>query len=237
MGRHVLKISTTSNQNANTNTSNTLRLLIECLTERWTGEWSDSCGPEAYANIEWYLERYAEHEPFAEGRAIQARETLGIYAKQLAAGLRLDKCPKDVIAEELEVRIHLDCGSSLAIFAPLWECLEDPLLWPSQLRPSSVIVKRSIKPNVNDVGELQSIMKDDINVLIVCARPQFHEDIPQRLVSRVVIGAAVRSNGPVSVEIVRPGSLAAFEDHLESKPRRSYDLAHFDLHGSEHHSK
>ena len=35
----------------------------------------------------------------------------------------------------------------------------------------------------------------------------------------------------VIVDIARPGTFEAFEDHLRSRPPGWYDLVHFDLHG------
>ena len=84
----------------------------------------------------------------------------------------------------------------------------------------------------------EDTLPNPLNILICSARPAGTQDIPQRLVSRIVMRELqrLRSDEPnrkATVEIVRPGTFKALEKHLTGRPQGFYDLVHFDLHGIE----
>jgi hypothetical protein len=75
-----------------------------------------------------------------------------------------------------------------------------------------------------------------INLLIVTARPSGRRDVGYRTISRPLVEALDSANIPVRVEILRPGTYKALENHLRESTARHkegyYQLIHFDVHGA-----
>ncbi|KAI8629650.1 hypothetical protein F5Y19DRAFT_431355 [Xylariaceae sp. FL1651] len=75
---------------------------------------------------------------------------------------------------------------------------------------------------------------EETNILVISARPRSEEDIPHRLVTRV-ISLKVFESGDEKIKwkLVRPGTWDAFLDELEAFPLGHFDIVHFDVHGSD----
>ena len=209
-------------------------LEIECDAVKWSVTVPALCDETAYSEIEWYFEQYADREPFATSRATQVVETLAIYARRLVAALNLQNCPHSIRENTLEIELHLHQDIARGVSSILWECLENTSLWPDKIRPSSVTLIRVVTPTDEAIGLPPPEPFTDLNVLVLSARPQFEEDIPYGLVSKVIFEAAARSGSRVTVDIVRPGTLKAFVMHLAKKTPGHFDIVHFDVHGFEH---
>src|SRR5260370_955761 len=75
-----------------------------------------------------------------------------------------------------------------------------------------------------------------INLLIVTARPSGRSDVGYRTISRPLVEALRQANLPVQIDILRPGTYKALENHLRQKSAQEqegyYQVIHFDLHGA-----
>ncbi|MEM6520657.1 MAG: CHAT domain-containing protein [Cyanobacteria bacterium P01_D01_bin.71] len=70
-----------------------------------------------------------------------------------------------------------------------------------------------------------------INLLVVTARPDEERDVNYRTISRPLIEAIQQARVPINVELLRPGTYEALENHLETKSPGYYHIVHFDAHG------
>ena len=214
-----------------------IALQVECDAVKWSVTVPALCDEKAYSDVKWYFERYADREPFATSRATQVCETLEIYARRLLTALDLKNCPDSIRGQTLDIELRFDQNKECGVSPILWECLEDISLWPDKIRPSSVTFIRVVTPTDEAIKLAPAEPFRDLNVLILSARPQFKDDISHRLVSKVIVEAAVRSGGRVTVSVVRPGTLTAFQEHMAKESPGYFDIVHFDVHGIEHNKR
>src|SRR5205085_1418105 len=75
-----------------------------------------------------------------------------------------------------------------------------------------------------------------INLLIVTARPSGKRDVGYRTISRPLVEALRNANLRVQVDILRPGTYKALENHLRETTAKHgegyYHVIHFDVHGA-----
>ena len=75
-----------------------------------------------------------------------------------------------------------------------------------------------------------------INLLIVTARPSGAHDVGYRTISRPLVEALRQTSIPIQVEILRPGTYKALENHLRNVTAKHgegyYHVIHFDVHGA-----
>lgn len=182
-----------------------------------------------YRLLRWYFEDYAENEPFQTSRAEEARELVSTYGRTLIRHLEFVEF--DLRNKAIQIKILP--GESKDAF---WEALERLDSWPSSKQPSSVTVTRCVEgKGLEELGWMTA--RDNVNILVVIARPQLDRDIPHRFVSSTIVRVAEFTNGKARVEIVRPGTFAAFVEHLEVKPKGFFDVVHFDMHGEASQTK
>ena len=185
------------------------------------------CTNDDYRLLRWYFEDYAEDDPFQTSKAQEARELVSTYGRRLARSVALPHLD----TEHQPVHVKIIHGQGEDIF---WESLEDPTLWPSSGQPSTVTVTRCVSSEpsgIDDVNRTDHAEVKTTNILVVIARPQMDRDIPHRFVSSSIVKVADLTKGSARVEIVRPGTFAAFEAHLGSKPNGFFHIVHFDMHG------
>jgi tetratricopeptide (TPR) repeat protein len=75
-----------------------------------------------------------------------------------------------------------------------------------------------------------------LNVLAVTARPHGARDVGYRTISRPLLEALRQARIPVRLDLVRPGSWRALQEHLQAATARHgsgwYGIVHFDVHGA-----
>ena len=75
-----------------------------------------------------------------------------------------------------------------------------------------------------------------INLLIVTARPSGAHDVGYRTISRPLVEALRQTSIPIQIEILRPGTYKALENHLSNITAKHgegyYHVIHFDVHGA-----
>jgi hypothetical protein len=186
----------------------------------------------------WYLEDYAVENPFECDRASAVYDSLAASGSALIAAIDWRSVlSKAELLEPLVIEVEdLSSGSGDDQF--FWEILEQRMLWPKQ-QPPAISVVRTIQlaspaENLQDQASKAS-GTGVFNILVVTARPHADKDVPHRLVSRGILDVMQSADGKgmrsATMEIVRPGTFAAFRDHLNSREPGYFDIVHFDLHG------
>jgi hypothetical protein len=71
-----------------------------------------------------------------------------------------------------------------------------------------------------------------INLLIVTARPHRENDINYRAISRPLVESLRQAKLRVNINILRPCTIRALQDHLSTQPKGYYHIIHLDVHGA-----
>ena len=212
---------------------------------------------EQEKGIKWFLETYATSSPYTN--ISTARQTIAGYAKAICDELDFhsvipkEKDGKPVTIVSLEV---LDESREPQVKSTIhqlhWELLEHPdTLGEGGPR---ILIRRSLPVIEQATKSLHRVTTwsnnesgvQSINILLVIARDLTfnsakYNDISPWTAYDVLSGvkrhlAARNSPIRINVEIVRPGTLKAFQSHLatsEEKHGQAYfHIVHFDLHGS-----
>ncbi len=186
--------------------------------------------------LAWYFERYLRF-PFTD--QVKAREAAGSIARYG------ESLFKQVFEENHNVyaryKAAVQAGLSTVQFeiagSPLfhtlhWEALKDPeLRLPLALQ--ATMVRKNLNPSTIEASVRPS---PTINLLIVTARPSGRSDVGYRTISRPLVEALRQANLPVQINILRPGTYKALENHLRQTSAQQqegyYQVIHFDLHGA-----
>ncbi|KIW23798.1 uncharacterized protein PV07_11971 [Cladophialophora immunda] len=216
---------------------------------------------EQERECQWYLEEYATRSPFEEGRARRFSQSIEEYAQDLfrqldlRSVLSLHHSPADRQPEHLTIEIATLANPNptlinQAAFHRLhWELLETPELWDSFF--SKVTVVRKVPPDHTLTPEASSHTpprssnlpdKQTYNVLLVVARDLREHDndaLPDSVLNAHLrmqpILETLTDRPPLRVEVVRPGTFAALEQHLRHATQLHgpgyFDVVHFDMHG------
>lgn len=190
------------------------------------------------AELRWYIEDYAGHDPFSFRRAQSISIELESYGSSLAQSM----CDSDAELEGLcgkELMILIDDSDSYSprLSRIHWEILERLELWRADCRPRNVTVLRlATLGNRTRESKSQSHvvgLNRQSHLLAVSARVSSQEEIPYRLITRAIFNS-LSERDPTDAptfEIVRPGTLEALRTSLESKADGYYNVVHFDVHG------
>lgn len=208
----------------------------------------------------WYLQQYAQQWAFSAGRAHTAEAVISGYAPAVIKQLGLEEEIRPSVSGDgstvVSIRVsEIGVTSGSTIHQLLWELLEDSKIW--SIPTASVHVERLIPSNDSPAATQLSNMNhtpfwasapdtQTINILLVVARDlaqgtSAYEDINPFLSSTIL--ARIRDQLQASensvrfrLDIVRPGTFAALESHLNQAKGRFgpgyYGIVHFDMHGS-----
>jgi hypothetical protein len=204
----------------------------------------------------WYLERYTR-SPFAVERAAVAEGSLREYGRSLFVQLRLAEFRQlwsvDTSEIDIEVVQHPQSTNdeigSPSIHRLHWELLEEGTLW--SLDSARISIRRHLAQKGDDESAATSREKSPkensptqaaaFNVLLVVARDltldgAAYEDVDASCALRALLNirtalADTVSSPTLSIEVVRPGTLPALEEHLNRYADGHFDMVHFDMHG------
>lgn len=190
----------------------------------------------------WYFEEYVEQDPFLSSRATSALENLKAYGVKLAdAIVGTGLVPEDILEQGIEIQIEDDVPAKSTLYHLHWEILEWIDLWRVSHPPKIVTVTRSCRR----ITKFQPANPplESFRILVLAARPNAGNDVPHRLVSRIiqnVIDQIQSTPGSsayktVTMDIVSPGTLELLKEWLGDtrKGKGYYDLVHLDVHGHE----
>ncbi|KAJ5722281.1 hypothetical protein N7488_000316 [Penicillium malachiteum] len=178
-----------------------------------------------------------------------------MYATNIVEQLQLKALVETRIKPEpstekiLELSIDVvDVAESLhTIHQLFWELLEDPQLFNGEFQTVTVVRSLGVTENPTQPMRVATLPKEEstINILLVVARDTsqdaaLYNDISPFLTTNILLDIKrnLEKNHRtvhMNIEIVRPGTFKAFEDHLEASKRRHgpgyFHIVHFDLHG------
>ena len=185
--------------------------------------------------LEWYFE---EHLRFPFTRKVQAKaaaDSVITYGETLFKQVFAD--PEAYVAYKQRLQaglntLQIEIAGSPLFHALHWEALKDPKL-PQPLALQATMVRQNLKPQVVHATIRSS---PTINLLLVTARPFGKRDVGYRTISRPLVEVLRQANLPVRVEILRPGTYKALENHLRQVSSKYgagyYHVIHFDVHGA-----
>ena len=189
-------------------------------------------------DICWYLEDFALRCPLETKRADRVKHSLRGVGRTLVNSIHWASI---VGHEERKESLLLSIQEQPCGFAPVvWELLEDSELWDDPFK-GGVFVSRCIqKPEGTSTaaaahGKRPETASPSLNILIVAARPRKEQDIPHRIVSKILYDKIRRQSdqltSPTYLKILRPPTWEEFNRELEEKGVGFYDIVHFDVHG------
>ncbi|MBA2285112.1 MAG: tetratricopeptide repeat protein, partial [Ktedonobacteraceae bacterium] len=113
-----------------------------------------------------------------------------------------------------------------------WEALKDPKL-PQPFALQAPMARQNVTPQVMPAGARPS---PTINLLIVTARPRGRWDVGYRTISQPLVEELRRADLRVKIDILRPGTYMALDQHLRETTNQHgagyYHVLHFDVHGA-----
>jgi tetratricopeptide (TPR) repeat protein len=190
--------------------------------------------------LEWYFEEHVAFPFIKKVHAQTAAASITTYGEVLFKQVFGDQ---DIYAEFRVLmkaglnNLQLEIAGSPKFHALHWEALKDPKL-SQPLTLQAAMVRKNLKPQSLPVSVRPS---PTINLLIVTARPSGTRDIGYRTISRPLVEALRNANLRVQVEILRPGTYKALENHLGEITAKHgegyYHVIHFDVHGAVFNNK
>lgn len=189
---------------------------------------------ENAAELRWYLEDYLKF-PYGifPDNAVKIEQKLQHWGQQLfelvfrstekgreffqeATREGLDNCELGIISDNAEV-LNLP-----------WELLYSPDY--QFLAPSLAGMYRSLSSQ-GVKAPLPKMPDDQLNILLVIARPYDQQDVGFKTIARPLLAALQPIRQRVNLKVLRPPSLKAFEAELQAN-KGFYHIVHFDGHGN-----
>ncbi|AVH62796.1 CHAT domain-containing protein [Nostoc sp. 'Peltigera membranacea cyanobiont' N6] len=189
---------------------------------------------ENAAELRWYLEDYLKF-PYGifPDNAVKIEQKLQHWGQQLfelvfrstdkgreffqeATREGLDNCELGIISDNAEV-LNLP-----------WELLYSPDY--QFLAPSLAGMYRSLSSQ-GVKAPLPAMPDDQLNILLVIARPYDRQDVGFKTIARPLLAALQPIRQRVNLKVLRPPSLKAFEAELQAN-KGFYHIVHFDGHGN-----
>ncbi|MEH2272565.1 MAG: tetratricopeptide repeat protein [Nostoc sp.] len=189
---------------------------------------------ENAAELRWYLEDYLKF-PYGifPDNAVKIEQKLQHWGQQLfelvfrstekgreffqeATREGLDNCELGIISDNAEV-LNLP-----------WELLYSPDY--QFLAPSLAGMYRSLSSQ-GVKAPLPAMPNDQLNILLVIARPYDRQDVGFKTIARPLLAALQPIRQRVNLKVLRPPSLKAFEAELQAN-KGFYHIVHFDGHGN-----
>ncbi len=196
---------------------------------------SDSFTEQEEKELEWYFEDHLTFPFTNKVRAQHAANSITTYGEKLFNQVFGNP---DIYAEYRALlksglsNLHIEIAGLPRFQALHWEALKDPKL-EQPLALQAIMVRKNLKPQALPASVRTS---PTINLLIVTARPSGKRDVGYRTISRPLVEALRTANLRVQVDIQRPGTYRALENHLRDITAKHgegyYHVIHFDVHGA-----
>ena len=185
--------------------------------------------------LEWYFEEHLEFPFTKKVRAQNAAISITTYGEELFKQVFGDP---DIYAEYRDLLkaglhdLHIEIAGSPKFHALHWESIKDPKL-AQPLALQAAMFRKNLTAQALPASVRTS---PTINLLIVTARPSGAHDVGYRTISRPLVEALRQTSIPIQVEILRPGTYKALENHLSNITAKHgegyYHVIHFDVHGA-----
>jgi hypothetical protein len=190
---------------------------------------------EQEKRLRWYFEGYLQTPHLLEVRAREAAQSVKEYGEKLFGMLFANPDAYAYYRQGLQTGAterRIEIIGSPEFHQLHWEALRDPQR-PLPFAVEFPFVRTGQKPPQTRATVRPS---PTLNVLVVTARPDGSEDVGYRTISRPLVEQLGKSNTPVQLDILRPGTYQALVEHLEETRGEEasgyYHIIHFDLHGA-----
>jgi hypothetical protein len=186
--------------------------------------------------LEWYFEEHLKFPFTKRVRAQKAAASVKTYGEELfkqvfAKNANVLVAYRTVVQSGLN-NVQIEIEGSPNFHALHWEALKDPEL-ADPLAVQATMVRKNLVPSII---QTQIRSSPTINLLVVTARPSGKRDVGYRTISRPLVEALRQTNIPIQIDILRPGTYRALENHLRDITAKHgegyYHVIHFDMHGA-----
>lgn len=178
---------------------------------------TDPFTPQQEHQLAWYFEEHLNAPFFKQVQAQETATSITAYGEalfqQVFTAIPNAYATYKKHAEAGLQTLQFEIAGSPTFQALHWEALKDPQL-PHPFALDATIVRKNLTPVHFEATVRPS---PTINILVVTARPDGRRDVGYRTISRPMVEALNQANVPVHIELVRPGTYAALEQHLRSK--------------------
>ncbi|MCG5445689.1 CHAT domain-containing protein, partial [Micromonospora sp. NIE79] len=184
--------------------------------------------------LAWYFEEHLQFPFLDKDLAREAVEQLRAYGERLCRQVFAGEALVNyrAVARRGFDGCRLQVRGSAAFHRLHWEALFDPAL-PVPLAIRLPIVRQV---DLTPSGFELPPQRPTLNILVVTARPAGRNDVGYRTISRPLLEGLRRADRPVMVDLVRPGTWPALEQHLRAATKLHgsgyYQVIHFDVHGA-----
>ena len=196
---------------------------------------SNPFSDEEEQELEWYFEEHLAFPFIKKVRAQKAAASIATYGEKLFKQVLSDP---DVYTEYRDMlraglsAVQVEIEGTPKFHALYWEAMKDPK-FPQPLALQATMVRKNRQKQNLPLSVRPSPI---INLLIVVARPSGKRDVGYRTISRPLVESLGSANLRVQVEILRPGTYRALENHLREVTAKHgegyYHVIHFDVHGA-----
>src|ERR1051326_7848889 len=197
---------------------------------------SDPFSEEEEHELAWFFEEHLEFPFTKKVRAQQAARSIPTYGEKLFDQVFQQNAKVLVAYSNIRQTgfndVQIEIEGTPKFHALHWEALKDPEV-RDPLALQATMVRKNLVPSAI---KSQVRSSPTINLLIVVARPSGTRDVGYRTISRPLVEALRQTNIPIRIEILRPGTYRALENHLRQTTARQgegyYHVVHFDVHGA-----
>lgn len=195
----------------------------------------DPFSQEQEDELEWYFEEHLRFPFTYQKKAQRAAASIQEYGENLFNQIFADRQAYSAYKGCLQAgltTLQIEIAGSPAFHTLHWEALKDPDL-PHPLSLQATMVRKNLV-----TSPIQASVRPSptINLLIVTARPSGGQDVGYRTISRPMVEALRQAGIPVQIEVLRPGTYAALDKHLQEVTARDgvghYHVIRFDVHGA-----
>ncbi len=197
---------------------------------------SDPFSEEEEKLLEWYFEEHLQFPFLEQVKAQQVAASIITYGEKLFQQIVGDQ-PKAYLAymnarQQGVNTLQLEIAGSPKFHSLHWESLKDPeLQYPLALQ--ATMVRKNLQDQIMPASVQPS---PTINLLVITARPFGKGDVGYRTISQPLVETLRKAKLPVKVDILRPGTYEALENHLQEISNEHgvgyYHVIHFDVHGA-----
>ncbi len=190
---------------------------------------------EQEKELGWYFEQYTQFPFTQKVRAQKTAASIVTYGERLFEYVFENR---DVYADNRELvkagltSLHIEIEGTPNFHALHWEALKDPK-FAQPLGLQANMLRKNLRPQALPASIRPS---PTINLLVVVARTVAQSEVGYRTISRPLVESLRNANVPVQVDILRPGTFQALENHLRATTARHgegyYHVIHFDVHGA-----
>ncbi|MEU0547052.1 tetratricopeptide repeat protein [Micromonospora sp. NPDC005979] len=195
---------------------------------------TDPAGDGDENRLGWYFEEHLRFPFLDKDLAREAVEQLRAYGERLFRQVFAGDALVDyrVVARRGFDGYRVQVRGSAAFHRLHWEALYDPGLPVPMAIRLPIVRCVYLTPSGFDLPP----QRPTLNILVVTARPGGRSDVGYRTISRPLLKGLRRADRPVVVDLVRPGTWQALEQHLRAATTLHgsgyYQVIHFDVHGA-----